>query len=479
MQIVRELAGYSYGRSDLVRRAMAKKKADVMAKERANFVYDNPEEGVKGCIANGISEEIGNKIFDEMTDFAKYAFNKAHAACYAVVSYRTAYLKYYHPVEFMAALMTSVMDHPGKVTEYIYSCRQMGIEILPPDVNEGEMGFSVSGNQIRYGLSAIKGVGKPVIEALVAEREENGKFTGLKDFAERLSGKEVNKRTVESFIKAGAFGPEFGTRKQLMQVFAGVMDDIAQEKKKGMTGQMTLFDFAAEEDRQEFEIRLPNVGEFTKEELLAFEKEVLGVYVSGHPLENYMAVLRKNTTADTLAFQLDEETNEVRAKDGEIVVLGGLIAGITRKTTKNNTTMAFLTLEDIFGTVEVILFPRDYEKYRTLLSEDAKVLIKGRVSAEEDKDAKLICTEITELSELPRELWVRFANKEEFQAKEEELYGLLAESDGKQEVVIYLAEEKAMKRLPKNRCVDITEELVDVLKHAFGEEQIKIVDKKR
>ncbi|MBE5951487.1 MAG: DNA polymerase III subunit alpha [Lachnospiraceae bacterium] len=479
MQIVRELAGYSYGRSDLVRRAMAKKKADVMAKERKNFVYGNPEEGVKGCIANGISEEVGNKIFDEMTDFAKYAFNKAHAACYAVVSYRTAYLKYYHPVEFMAALMTSVMDHPGKVTEYIYSCRQMGIEILPPDVNEGEMGFSVSGNQIRYGLSAIKGVGKPVIEALVAEREENGKYTGLKDFVERLSGKEVNKRTVESFIKAGAFGEEFGTRKQLMQVYVGVMDGVAQEKKKGLTGQMSLFDFAEEKDRQEFEVRLPNVGEFTKEELLAFEKEVLGVYVSGHPLENYMAVLRKNTTTDTLAFQLDEETNEVKVNDGETVVLGGLIAGITRKTTKNNTTMAFLTLEDIFGTVEVILFPRDYEKYRTLLSEDAKVLIKGRVSAEEDKAAKLICMEITELSELPRELWVRFDNKETFMAREEELYRLLAESDGRQEVVIYLNEEKAMKRLPKNRSVEITEDLLAVLKTAFGEEQIKVVDKKR
>ncbi len=381
MQIVRELAGYSYGRSDLVRRAMSKKKADVMAKERKNFVYGNEEEGVKGCIANGIPEETGNKIFDEMTDFAKYAFNKAHAACYAVVSYRTAWLKYYYPVEFMAALMTSVMDNPGKVTEYIYSCRQMGIEILPPDVNEGEMGFSVSGNNIRYGLSAIKGVGRPVIEALTAEREANGKFTGLKDFVDRLSGKEVNKRTVESFIKAGAFGPEFGTRKQLMQVYAGVMEDVAAERKKSFTGQMSLFDFASEEDKQEFEIRLPNVGEYSKEELLDFEKEVLGVYLSGHPLEEYMSLLQKNTTADTLAFQLDEETGEVKARDGDTVTLGGMISGITRKTTKTNTTMAFLTLEDLLGTVEIIVFPRDYEKFRGVIAEDAKVLVRGRVSA--------------------------------------------------------------------------------------------------
>jgi len=479
MQIVRELAGYSYGRSDLVRRAMSKKKADVMARERKNFVYGNEEEGVKGCIANGIPEETGNKIFDEMTDFAKYAFNKAHAACYAVVSYRTAWLKYYYPVEFMAALMTSVMDNPGKVTEYIYSCRQMGIEILPPDVNEGEMGFSVSGKNIRYGLSAIKGVGKPVIEALTAEREENGKFTGLKDFVDRLTGKEVNKRTVESFIKAGAFGPEFGTRKQLMQVYVGVMDGVAQERKKSLTGQMSLFDFATEEDKQEFEIRLPNVGEYSKEELLDFEKEVLGVYLSGHPLEEYMSLLQKNTTADTLAFQLDEETGVVKAQDGDTVTLGGMIAGITRKTTKTNTTMAFLTLEDLLGTVEIIVFPRDYEKYRNILTEDAKVLVKGRVSAEEDKAAKLICTEIISMDDLPRELWIRFRNKDAFFEEEEKLYQILSGSDGKQEVVIYLEEERAVKHLPKNRCVALTADLMEALKSSYGEEQIKIVDKKR
>ena len=479
MQIVRELAGYSYGRSDLVRRAMSKKKADVMARERKNFVYGNEEEGVKGCIANGISEETGNKIFDEMTDFAKYAFNKAHAACYAVVSYRTAWLKYYYPVEFMAALMTSVMDNPGKVTEYIYSCRQMGIEILPPDVNEGEMGFSVSENNIRYGLSAIKGVGKPVIEALVTEREQNGKFTGLKDFVDRLSGKEVNKRTVESFIKAGAFDASFGTRKQLMQVYAGVMDDVAQQKKRDTEGQIRMFDFGGEENKQEFEIRLPSVGEYSKEELLDFEKEVLGVYLSGHPLEEYMSLLQKNTTADTLAFQLDEETGEVKARDGDTVTLGGMISGITRKTTKNNTTMAFLTLEDLLGTVEIIVFPRDYEKYRSAIVEDAKVLIRGRVSAEEDKAAKLICTEIISMDDLPRELWIRFKNKDTFFAEEEKLYEILSGSDGKQEVVIYLEEERAVKRLPKNRCVALSADLLEILKKAYGEEQIKIVDKKR
>lgn len=475
MQIVRELAGYSYGRSDLVRRAMSKKKADVMAKERKNFVYGNEEESVKGCIANGISEEIGNKIFDDMTDFAKYAFNKAHAACYAVVSYRTAWLKYYYPVEFMAALMTSVADNPGKVTEYIYSCRQMGIEILPPDVNEGEMGFSVSGNHIRYGLSAIKGVGKPVIEALVAEREENGRFTGLKNFVDRLSGREVNKRTVESFIKAGAFGSEFGTRKQLMQVYVGVMEAVAQERKKSFTGQMSLFDFATEEQKQEFEIRLPNVGEYSKEELLMLEKEVLGVYLSGHPLEEYVTLLKHNTTANTLDFQVDEEQGAAKVTDGDMATLGGMISGMNKKTTKSNAVMAFLTLEDLLGTVEIIVFPREYEKYRSLLSEDAKVLIKGRVSVEEDKAAKLICTEIRSMDDLPRELWIRFPNKEAYLAAEEKLFAHLVGSDGKQEVVIYLEEERAVKRLPKNYSVDISTTLLEKLRQEYGNEQIKVL----
>ncbi len=479
MQIVRELAGYSYGRSDLVRRAMSKKKADVMAKERRNFVYGNAEEGVKGCIANGIPEKIGNRIFDEMTDFAKYAFNKAHAACYAVVSYQTAYLKYYHPVEFMAALMTSVIDNPGKVSEYIYACRQMGIELLPPDVNEGEVGFSVGRTGIRYGLSAIKGIGRPVIAALTKERETNGIFTGLKDFVDRMADKDINKRMLESLIKAGAFDSIPGTRKQLMHVYAGVMDDVQQGRKKNMAGQLSLFDFAGEEEKEEFEIRLPEVGEYTSEEILAFEKEVLGIYLSGHPLERYMPLLKRNTTADTLAFQLDEETGETKVRDGEIATIGGMLTGITRKTTKNNATMAFLTLEDLFGTVEVIVFPKDYEKYKTQLHEDGKLFVRGRVSAEEDKAAKLICMELTPLSELPRELWVRFKTKEAYLAAEETLYRLLAGSDGNSEVCIYLEAERAVKRLPKNRSVDITEDLLKLLASEYGEEQIKVVEKKR
>ena len=300
MQIVMELAGYTLGRSDLVRRAMSKKKADVMLKERQNFVYGNEAEGVEGCIKRGIPENVANHIFDEMIDFAKYAFNKSHAAAYAVVSLQTAWLKCYYPVEFMAALLTSVQTNPRKIIEYIYTCRQMGIEILPPSVNEGESAFSVSEGKIRYGMSAIKSLGKPVIEAIVKERELNGKYKSLKDLAERLTSKEVNKRTLENLIKSGAID-EFGyTRKQQMYTYGSILDQAGRQRKEAMTGQMSLLDFLGEEEKQDFEVRYPQIGEFSKEELLAYEKEVLGVYISGHPLEDYMKLMEKNTTATSL-----------------------------------------------------------------------------------------------------------------------------------------------------------------------------------
>ncbi|MEG2774952.1 MAG: DNA polymerase III subunit alpha, partial [Acetivibrio sp.] len=394
MQIVRDLAGYSYGRSDLVRRAMSKKKASVMEKERHNFVYGNPEEQVKGCIANGISETIANKIYDDMTDFAKYAFNKSHAAAYAVVSYQTAFLKYYYPVEYMAALLTSILGNTTKVAEYTLHLRQLGIQILPPDINEGEGNFSVSGKDIRYGLSAIKGLGKPVIDEIVSERNKNGRYTSLKDFAERLSGKEVNKRTMENFIKAGAFDSLRGTRKQKMIIYAQVLDGVNQEKKNAISGQMSLFDFATPEEKESYDVKMPDIGEYDKEQLLSFEKEVLGIYVSGHPLEEYEAMWKKNITHTTADFILDEETNQVKAQDGETAIIGGMITGKTIKTTRSNSMMAFVTVEDLLGTTEVIVFPRDYEKNKFLLEEESKVFIKGKISVEEEKPAKLICQSV-------------------------------------------------------------------------------------
>lgn len=423
MQIVRDLAGYTWGRSDLVRRAMSKKKGKVMEQERKNFVYGNPEENVPGCIARGIDEKVANKIYDNMIDFAKYAFNKSHAAAYAVVAYQTAYLKYYYPVEFMAALMTSVLDNTSKVSEYIYTCRQMGIAILPPDINEGEGGFSVSGQAIRYGLSAIKSIGRPVIDAIVEERKIRGPFTTLKDFITRLSGREVNKRTIENFIKAGALDGLEGNRRQKMMIYGSLLDALNQEKKTTMAGQMTLFDIAPEEDKAEYEIKLPNVEEYDKEVLLGFEKEVLGIYISGHPLEEYMERLKKNTNAVTTDFVLDEETGTLKVSDGVKVRIGGMITDKVIKYTKSNKAMAFITLEDLVGTVEIIIFPKDYERYAKYLENDAKVFVEGRVTAEEDRNGKLICEKIISFDEVKRELWLQFPSKSDFEEKEGALYG--------------------------------------------------------
>ena len=477
MQIVRDLAGYTLGRSDLLRRAMSKKKADVMAQERKNFVYGNPEEGVPGCVANGISETVANKIYDEMLDFAKYAFNKSHAAAYAIVSYQTAYLKYYYPVEFMAALMTSVIDNAGKVSEYIYTCRQMGINILPPDINTGVGKFSVDGPNIRYGLAAIKSVGRPVIEAIVAERKANGRFKHLKDFIERLSGKEVNKRTIESFIKAGALDSLGGTRKQFMMIYVKILDQVNQEKKYSMSGQMTLFDMVSEEQKVEFDIPLPNVGEYEKETLLAFEKEVLGIYVSGHPMQKYEAKWKKSITNTTLDFQVDEESGHTKVHDGERAIIGGMITGITIKHTKNNKTMAFLTIEDLMGTVEVVVFPKDYEKNRNCLQEDSKVFVKGRVSEEDDNASKLICELIIPFEDVPSELWIQFPDIPSFQSEEAALYEMLKDFQGKDMVVIYCAKEKGVKRLPANKNIEITPQLLERLSEHFGKERIKVVEK--
>ena len=477
MQIVRDLAGYTWGRSDLVRRAMSKKKGKVMEQERKNFVYGNPEENVPGCIARGIDEKVANKIYDNMIDFAKYAFNKSHAAAYAVVAYQTAYLKYYYPVEFMAALMTSVLDNTSKVSEYIYPCRQMGIAILPPDINEGEGGFSVSGQAIRYGLSAIKSIGRPVIDAIVEERKIRGPFTTLKDFITRLSGREVNKRTIENFIKAGALDGLEGNRRQKMMIYGSLLDALNQEKKTTMAGQMTLFDIAPEEDKAEYEIKLPNVEEYDKEVLLGFEKEVLGIYISGHPLEEYMERLKKNTNAVTTDFVLDEETGTLKVSDGAKVRIGGMITDKVIKYTKSNKAMAFITLEDLVGTVEIIIFPKDYERYAKYLENDAKVFVEGRVTAEEDRNGKLICEKIISFDEVKRELWLQFPSKSDFEEKEGALYGKMMDADGSEHVVIYLAAEKQMKRLPENRNVAITKELLEELGNFLGKDNVKVVEK--
>ena len=477
MQIVRDLAGYTLGRSDLLRRAMSKKKGDVMQKERQNFVYGNKEEGVPGCIANGIDEKTANKIYDEMIDFAKYAFNKSHAAAYAVVAYQTAWLKYYYPVEFMAALMTSVIDNPGKVSEYIYTCKQMGIAVLPPDINKGEGNFSVDNGNIRYGLAAIKSIGKPVIHAILEERKAGGPFKTLKDFIERLSSREVNKRTIESFIKSGAFDSLGGTRKQFMMVYVKILDQVNQERKYSMTGQMSLFDMVSDEQKSEFDIPLPDVGEYEKETKLAFEKEVVGVYLTGHPLEDYAEKWKKNISKTTLDFQVDEETGHAKVYDGAKEIVGGMISTKTIKYTKNNKTMAFITLEDLVGSVEVVIFPKDYERNQQYLTEENKVFIKGRVSEEDDAPSKLICETVIPFAQTKQELWLQFPDKETYLAREKELLDLMKDSDGSASVVIYIRKEKAVKRLPANRNVQIDEVLLSRLTNYIGESCIKVIEK--
>lgn len=471
MQIVRDLAGYSWGRSDLVRRAMSKKKAYVMEQERKNFIYGNPDEGVKGCVNNGIDEKVAGKIYDDMIDFAKYAFNKSHAACYAVVSFQTAYLKTYYPVEFMAALMTSVIDNTSKVAGYIYACKQMNIGILPPDVNESQMEFTVENGKIRFAMAAIKSLGRPTIQAILKERGGNGSFVSMQDFVTRMSH-ALNKRAIENFVKAGAFDTFGHTRKSMMIVSESMLDSAIKHNKDSMSGQMSLFDFAAEEDKKAFEIRIPDVAEYTKEELLGYEKEILGVYVSGHPLDEYTGMVNKYITNVSSDFEVDDELGETKARDGAIATIGGLITEKTIKTTKKGQLMAFLTVEDVVGTVEVVVFPNSFTANRVVIDHAEKVFVTGKVQANVDENAKLICDKVVDFASIPRKLWIRFASLSDYEDKKDELYGILYNSDGKDTVVIYCTKENKRLTLPASRTIRVDSELIQKLQAMYGEKNV-------
>ena len=475
MQIVQSLAGYTLGRSDLVRRAMSKKKTAEMEKERRNFVYGNPEEKIPGCAGKGIPEKTANKIFDDMSDFARYAFNKSHAACYAVVAYQTAWLKYYYPVEFMASLMTSVIDAPAKVAEYIQICRQMKIPILPPDVNRGGVGFAADHGAIRYSLSAIKSIGRSVIEAMAQERKQGGAYKSLRDLV--IRNPQINKRALENLIKAGALDSMEGNRRQKLAVYGAVMDSAAAEKKNAFTGQMSLFDIAAPEDKGAFEIRLPDLEEFEPEQILEYEKEVLGIYLSGHPLEKYRAGMEKIITAVTLDFQPDPETGQPSVKDGARVIMGGMVTERTIKYTKNSSIMAFVTLEDLVGTVEVIAFPGSYERYQSVLFEDARVYVQGRVSAEEDKASKLILEKVLPFDQVPSDLWLRFDSRQAYEEAAPALTEELGKMPGNTGVVIYLKDVHAMKKLPARCQVDASEENLAQLRQKYGEENVRLAER--
>ena len=466
MQIVRDLAGYSLGRSDLVRRAMSKKKTSVMEKERQNFIYGNPEENVPGCISNGIDEKTANKIYDDMIDFAKYAFNKSHAACYAVVAYQTAYLKTYYPVEFMAALMTSVVDNTDKVAGYIYACRQMNIQMLPPDVNTSDMEFSVEDNAIRFGLSAVKSLGRPTIKAIIDERNKS-RFTSMQDFISRLYT-DLNKRTLENLIKSGAFDTFGNNRRQMMNVYARMLDNEAKQGKDAISGQMSLFDLVDESEKSQFEIKMPDVSEYTKEDILAFEKEVLGVYVSGHPLDEYAAMWKKHISAMSTDFEIDDETGEPKVKVDSKATIGGMIMAKSVKPTKTGQLMAYLTIEDLVGTVEVIVFPRTFSTYRNIIEGTDKLFITGRVNANADENAKLICESVVPFEDVPRKLWIRFASEEEYLKKAADLAEELKYSDGKDSIIIYCTKENKRIALPQSRNIRITPDILASLRAQYG-----------
>lgn len=466
MQIVRDLAGYSLGRSDLVRRAMSKKKTSVMEKERQNFIYGNPEENVPGCISNGIDEKTANKIYDDMIDFAKYAFNKSHAACYAVVAYQTAYLKTYYPVEFMAALMTSIVDNTDKVAGYIYACRQMNIQMLPPDVNTSDMEFSVEDNAIRFGLSAVKSLGRPTIKAIIDERNKS-RFTSMQDFISRLYT-DLNKRTLENLIKSGAFDTFGNNRRQMMSVYARMLDNEAKQGKDAISGQMSLFDLVDESEKSQFEIKMPDVSEYTKEDILAFEKEVLGVYVSGHPLDEYAAMWKKHISAMSTDFELDDETGEPKVKVDSKATIGGMIMAKSVKPTKTGQLMAYLTIEDLVGTVEVIVFPRTFSTYRNIIEGTDKLFITGRVNANADENAKLICESVVPFEDVPRKLWIRFASEEEYLKKAADLAEELKYSDGKDSIIIYCTKENKRIALPQSRNIRITPDILASLRAQYG-----------
>ncbi len=472
MQIVQELGGYSLGRADLVRRAMSKKKTHVMEEERRNFVEGNPEENVPGCVARGISEEVANHIYDTMIDFAKYAFNKSHAACYAIVTYQTAWLKYYYPTEFMAALLTSVIDFPSKVAGYILACREMHIKLLPPDINEGVAGFSVSGGAIRYSLTAIKGIGESVIRAVVKERELNGKYRDLQDFIARTLPLQVNRRVVENLIKAGAFDCFGVTRKQMMTVYLRMIEEQTEAAKNNMAGQMSLFDIAPEEVQGDFRVRYPDVGEYEKGMKLAFEKEVLGIYVSGHPLEDCEPLWKGHITAKAADFILDEETGSSAVQDNQDVTAGGIITEVKLKYTKNNQVMAFVTLEDLTGSLEVIVFPKAYEAYSDLLKEDGKVFIQGKCSLEEEKDSKLIARSVVSFDSVPRQVWIRFRDQEAYAAGSDQLLQIVDQHGGRDQVVIYVENPRGMKKLPPGQGIRGDEKVLEELRDAFGRENV-------
>jgi len=488
MQIVRDLAGYSMGRSDLVRRAMSKKKMSVMEQERQNFIYGiTDSEGnivVNGAVRNGVDEKTANLIFDEMMDFASYAFNKSHAAAYAVIAYQTAWLKCHYPIEFMAAMMNSFLGSSDKISAYVYECKGMNIPVLPPDINESHIKFTVLNGKIRFGLAAVKNVGESAVREIIDERNGNGHFEGFRDFCERIDGRDVNKRCVESLIRSGAFDSLGVYRSRLMAVYEKMLDGIQQVRKRNMEGQLSLFEIAA--DKNQLKLRnedYPDIKEFPVKVLLSMEKEMLGVYISGHPLSEFEKEIAQEVTLFSSDLDISIEENGADSSmdhikgitDGMPVVVGGIITGKKTKTTKSNKLMAFVTLEDIYGSMEVIVFPSTLEKYDRLIADENIVLVNGRLSMKEEEQPKVICEDVRPLAKIKiKKLYLKIDNSENTELLDS-LMNMFKYFNGGTPVCFYNETEKKVKVVDREYWVTLNDCLISELKKRLGEDNVKVV----
>lgn len=494
MQVVRELGGYSYGRSDLVRRAMGKKKMAIMEQERQYFIHGKTDEQgnieIAGCIRNGVPKDIGNQIYDDMIDFAKYAFNKSHAAAYAVLGYQTAYLKCYYPVEFMAALITSVMGNTPKVAQYIQDCKKRGIDILPPSVNESEAKFTVENGKIRFGLMAVKNVGLGVIEAIVKARKEKGAYTSFVDFCDKVEMGEVNKRAIESLIRCGAFDHMGANRAQLSAIYEKVMEGVQQDRRRNLEGQVSLF-HAFDEVLSDGvkEDMLPDISEFAPKILLAMEKEVLGLYISGHPLAEFEKEIKQISTITTeVLLDIDENHKDHKIKDGAYIRMAGLIAHRQNKMTKNNHMMAFLTLEDLFGTVEILVFPKIFDKYVNLLHEDNTVIVEGKISMKEEEEPKIIAEKILPLIKgqnkketntnsqhvRANKLYLKICKEQDTTTMFDKIKPILYKWGGNIPVYLYLEGANKKFQAHSDLWVTVNDELIQELEELLGQGCVKI-----
>ena len=488
MEIVRKLGGYSLGRSDMVRRAMSKKKHSVMEQERKNFIYGIvDEEGnveVPGCLRNGISEKAANDIFDSMMDFASYAFNKSHAAAYAVVGYQTAYLMHYYPVETIAAMLNSMMGSSEKVAHYINFAESQGIQVLPPNINESYSKFTVQDDKIRFGLAAIKNVGMNVVDSIVEARDSKGKFESITDFINKIDLSAINKRAVESLIKAGALDDFKIFRSKLLAVHEKLMDSMASERKRNIDGQISLFGLTEDEDFKATEVMYPNIKEFAKNNLLAMEKEMTGLYLSGHPLDEYAKSLKVMTsTTIQKIYDCKEAHNEgidheeYSIHDEDKVVVGGIITEVTQKVTRNNQIMAFIKIEDLSATIEVIVFPKTLDRVRNLIAADAFVIIKGRVSMKEDEAVKIICETMEPLEKVDSsKVYVRVDNLDMARATKPKLMEICNEYAGNTPLYVFTANDRKNYRMPRNMWVNLSSDIFLDLEKVFGEGNVKIVE---